>query len=152
MKKLIALIFVATLFSCGISGSIKSKEKTIKGNWVLNKIWFNKTGDYSVTLFNDTTKGCLEGSIWKFTPNNNSGTYALGRVNCETGDRDFIFVVQETNQASGYYDFLLKPKNNESNIGFRIELSQLSESKMKWQQNLMVDGTPYIINMSFKKQ
>jgi hypothetical protein len=73
-------------------------------------------------------------------------------VNCITGDRDFIFVIQEINQASGLYDFLLKPKNNQSNIGFRIELSQLSESNMKWQQNLMIDGTPFIINMDFIKQ
>jgi hypothetical protein len=152
MRKLIALLFVVTLFSCGASKSLKSKEKAIKGNWVLNKISYSKTGDYNVTLFNDSTKECLERSIWKFTPNNNSGTYTINGINCATGDRSFIFVIQEINQSSGYYDFLLKPKNNKSNIGFRIELSQLSESNMKWQQNLMVDGTPFIINMNFIKQ
>jgi hypothetical protein len=146
MKKLILFMFVATLLSCGASNNIKSKENTIKGNWVLKKITYSKTGNYNVTLFNDTTKKCLEGSTWKFVPNNNSGVYSI------TGDRDFIFVIQEINQASGLYDFLLKPKNNQSNIGFRIELSQLSESNMKWQQNLMIDGTPFIINMDFIKQ
>ena len=152
MKKLILFMFVATLLSCGASNNIKSKENTIKGNWVLKKITYSKTGNYNVTLFNDTTKKCLEGSTWKFVPNNNSGVYSINGVNCITGDRDFIFVIQEINQASGLYDFLLKPKNHQSNIGFRIELSQLSESNMKWQQNLMIDGTPFIINMDFIKQ
>jgi hypothetical protein len=152
MKKLIILMFVATLFSCGATKNVKSKEKTIKGNWVLKKITNSKTGAYNVTLFNDTTKECLEGSTWKFIPNNNSGVYAVNGANCVIGERDFIFVIQEINKTSGYYDFLLKPKNNQKNIGFRIELSQLSETTMKWQQNLMVDGTPFIINMDFIKQ
>lgn len=152
MKKLIMLIFVATLFSCGASKTVRTKEKTIKGNWVLNKITYSKTGDYNVTLFNDTTKECLEGSTWKFVPNNNSGTYAVNGVNCIAGDRDFIFVIQEINEASGYYDFLLKPKNNESNLGYRVELTQLDAYSMKWQQNLNVNGTPFIINMNFTKQ
>ena len=103
-------------------------------------------------MFNDTTKECLEGSTWEFVPNNNSGVYSISRANCIAGDRGFIFVIQEINETSGYYDFLLKPKNNESNIGFRVELSELSESTMKWQQYLTVNGTPFIINMNFVKQ
>ena len=152
MKKLIILMFVASLFSCGASKNLRTKEKTIKGNWVLNKITYSKTGDYNVTMFNDATKECLEGSTWKFVPNNNSGVYSISRANCIAGDRGFIFVIQEINETSGYYDFLLKPKNNESNIGFRVELSELSESTMKWQQYLTVNGTPFIINMNFVKQ
>ncbi|AUC85642.1 lipocalin [Polaribacter sp. ALD11] len=152
MKKLIMLMFVATLFSCGASKNVRTKEKTIKGNWVLNKITYSKTGDYNVTMFNDTTKECLEGSNWKFVPNNNSGVYTVNGINCEAGERDFIFVIQEIDEISGYYDFLLKPKNSESNIGFRVELSNLSESTMKWKQNLTVNGTPFIINMDFIKQ
>ncbi len=146
------LVFVATLFSCGASKTIKSKEKTIKGNWVLNTITYSKTGDYNVTMFDDTTKECLEGSEWKFVPNNNSGVYAITGANCISGEREFIFVIQEIDEISGYYDFLLKPKNNESNIGFRVDLSELTASTMRWQQNLTVNGTPFIINMDFIKQ
>ncbi|MDX6745425.1 lipocalin family protein [Polaribacter sp. PL03] len=152
MKKIMLLMFVATIFSCAASKSVRTKEKTIKGNWVLNKITYSKTGDYNVTMFNDATKECLEGSSWKFVPNNNSGVYTVDGANCITGERDFIFVIQEIDETSGYYDFLLKPKNNESNIGFRVELSNLTESTMKWKQNLMVNGTPFIINMDFIKQ
>tara|TARA_B110000240_G_C13391497_1_gene406987 strand:- start:240 stop:698 length:459 start_codon:yes stop_codon:yes gene_type:complete len=152
MKKLIAFIFIACLLACGASKDTASKEQIIKGDWVLNKITYSKIGDYEVTTFNDTTKECLEGSTWNFIPNNNSGVYCLNGLDCTADNRDFIFEIQEINETSGYYDFLLKPKNNQSNIGFRIELSELSESTMKWQQNLAVSGTPFIINMSFKKK
>lgn len=152
MKKIVLLIFAITLFSCGANKNVKLKEKIIKGNWTLNKISFSKTGDYNVTLFNDTTKDCLEGSSWKFIPNNNSGVYAVTNTNCNVGDRDFIFVVKEMDAVSGYYDFLLKPKNNENNVGFRLDLKDLSETTMLWQQKLSVNGTPFIINMNFTKQ
>ena len=152
MKKIITLIFIASLLSCAASKDTTSKKQTIEGNWVLNKISYSKTSDYDVTTFNDTTKECLEGSTWNFMPTNNSGVYWLNGLKCTANDRDFIFEVQEIDKTSGYYDFLLKPKNNQSDVGFRIELSELSESTMKWQQNLAVNGTSFTINMSFKKQ
>jgi hypothetical protein len=152
MKRIITLIFIASLLSCAASKGTTSKKQIIEGDWVLNKISYSKTSDYDVTTFNDTTKECLEGSTWNFMPTNNSGVYWLNGFKCTASDRNFIFEVQEINKTSGYYDFLLKPKNNQSDVGFRIELSELSESTMKWQQNLAVNGTPFTINMSFKKQ
>jgi hypothetical protein len=85
-------------------------------------------------------------------PTNNSGVYWLNGLKCTANERDFVFEVQAIDKTSGYYDFLLKPKNNQSDVGFRIELSELSGSTMKWQQNLALNGTPFTINMSFKKQ
>ncbi|QNM84956.1 lipocalin family protein [Polaribacter pectinis] len=152
MKKIMIFIFALTLFSCGASKNVRLKEKVIKGNWVLNKINYSKTGDYKVTMFNDSAKECFEGSAWKFVPNNNSGTYAINNADCVNGERDFIFVVQEIDADSGYYDFLLKPKNNKDNTGFRLQLTELSETTMQWKQYLNVDGTQFIINMNFTKQ
>ncbi len=152
MKNLIVFALSLVLFSCGATKNVKTKEKIIKGNWTLNKIVYSKTGDYKVTLFEDATKECFEGSSWKFVPNNNTGMYAINNINCVSGERDFIFVVQEIDAASGYYDFLLKPKNNENKEGFRLQLTELSETTMQWKQYLNVDGTQFIINMNFTKQ
>ena len=152
MKNLIVVALSLILFSCGASKNVRTKEKIIKGNWTLNKIIYSKTGDYKVTIFKDASKECLEGSSWKFVPNNNTGTYAISSTNCVSGERDFIFVVQEIDAASGYYDFLLKPKNNENKEGFRLQLTELSETTMQWKQYLNVDGTQFIINMNFTKQ
>ena len=152
MKNLIVVALSLILLSCGATKNVRTKEKIIKGNWTLNKIIYSKTGDYKVTLFEDATKECFEGSSWKFVPNNNTGMYAINNINCVSGERDFIFVVQEIDAASGYYDFLLKPKNNENKEGFRLQLTELSETTMQWKQYLNVDGTQFIINMNFTKQ
>jgi hypothetical protein len=152
MKNLIVVALSLILFSCGASKNVRTKEKIIKGNWTLNKIVYSKTGDYKVTMFKDSPKECFEGSSWKFVPNNNTGTYAINSTNCVSGERDFIFVVQEIDAASGYYDFLLKPKNSENKEGFRLQLTELSETTMQWKQYLNVDGTQFIINMNFTKQ
>ena len=147
------LLFVATLFSCGASKNVRSKEKTIKGNWNLTNITYSKTGSYNVTLFDDASKSCFEGSSWKFVPNNNSGTYIINKNTCATGERDFSFVIQEVDENSGYYDFLLKPKNNnDNNRGYRLSLKNLTENTMLLQQNLTIDGSSFIINMNFIKQ
>lgn len=152
MKNLIVVALSLILFSCGATKNVRTKEKIIKGNWTLNKIVYSKTGDYKVTMFKDSPKECFEGSSWKFVPNNNTGTYAINSTNCVSGERDFIFVVQEIDAASGYYDFLLKPKNSENKEGFRLQLTELSETTMQWKQYLNVDGTQFIINMNFTKQ
>lgn len=152
MKNTLLLMLSILLFSCGASKNVRTQQKTIKGNWQLTSIDYSKTGNYNVTLFNDTNKACLEGSNWKFVPNNNTGTYDVTKPNCIEGIRDFVFVIEEVNENTGYYDFLLKPKNNENNIGFRLTLNQLSENTMIWQQNIMVNGSPFLINMNFTKQ
>ena len=152
MRKILMLLFSILLLSCGASKNIKSKNKTIKGLWTLNTITYSKTGNYNVTFFNDTTKDCLEGSSWKFVPNNNSGVYTINDTDCNTGDRDFIFVIQEIDHVSGYYDFMLKPKNNEGNIGYQLDLKELTETTMLWHQKININGTQFLINMNFTKQ
>lgn len=152
MKKILLLFITTLFFSCAASKNIKAKHKIIKGNWKLSKITYSKTGNYNVTFFNDTTKDCLEGSSWKFVPNNNSGTYVINDIDCKTGERDFIFVIQEVDAASGYFDFMLKPKKNDTNSGYRIDLKELTETTMLWRQKINVNGTPFLINMNFTKQ
>ena len=152
MKKILLLILSITLFSCGASKNVRNQEKIIKGNWTLTNITYSKTGNYNVTLFKDALTGCFVGSSWKFVPNNNSGIYTINDTNCNSGEREFVFDIQEVDEISGYYDFLLKPDNNENNIGFRLKLTQLTETTMQWQQALTIDGQPFLINMNFIKQ
>lgn len=152
MKKIILLAISIIFFSCGASKNVRNQEKTIKGNWTLTKITYSKTGNYNVTLFKDALAGCFIGSSWKFVPNNNTGVYTINDNNCNAGERNFVFVIEEVNDISGYYDFLLKPDNNENNIGFRVSLKELNETFMLWQQNLIIDGEPFLINMNFTKQ
>ncbi|MCW8980172.1 MULTISPECIES: lipocalin family protein [Altibacter] len=156
MRKILVLAVIAAVaFACGTPKTVQESRKVIKGYWSLDEISYNKSGTFNVTLFSDTSKECFEGSTWRFIPNNNTGVYTINNGNCPTGDRNFIFDIQEMDPSSGLYDFLLKPTNDkgksENSVGFRVRLSQLNESSMKWEQTVSLDGEPFKIYMNFSK-
>jgi hypothetical protein len=159
MKKIVTALSISILFivaSCGTSKTVRTSKKVIKGDWVLNSITYNQAGTYNTTLLNDASKVCFEGSTWQFIPNNNSGVYTINDASCSTGERHFIFTIQEIDAETGLYDFLLKPTDekhkSETNQGFRLKLSALSDTAMQWQQSVSVAGSSVTINMNFTKQ
>ncbi|UKM65687.1 lipocalin family protein [Flavobacteriaceae bacterium GSB9] len=156
MKKLLLLLVSVSVLSCGASKTVRVSKKVIKGNWLLNDISYSKAGTYNVTLLNDVSKDCFEGSSWQFVPNNNTGVYSINDISCSGGERYFVFTIDEVNAETGLYDFLLKPTNekykSETNQGFRLSLTALSDAMMQWQQTLTVEGEPFTITMNFTKQ
>ena len=156
MKRIfILLIFSILILSCSTPKTVIQSKKVMKGEWVLNSVTVNEKGNFSVSLFNDASKDCFEGSVWRFIPNNNSGLYSITSENCISGNRYFVFTIQEINKENQLYDFLLKPTNeklkSENNTGFRINLTQLTETEMEWKQTVLSDKLPIIITMSFTK-
>lgn len=155
MKKLILLLVSVLMLSCGTSKTVRDSKKVIKGNWTLSSITYSEAGTYNVTLFGDTSKACFEESTWQFIPNNNTGLYTINNTTCSTGERYFVFTIQEIDETTGLYDFLLKPTNekgkSETNQGFRLKLNALSDSNMQWQQTVSVDNKPFTIIMNFTK-
>lgn len=156
MKKLTTIIVLAVLaFSCGTPKTVVESRKVIKGNWSLDEISYSEAGTFTVQLLNDTSRECFQGSTWRFVSNNNTGTYTIDNSNCPSGDRYFIFDIQEMDPTTGLYDFLLKPtdakKRSEDNKGFRLRLAQLSSSRMKWEQTVSLEGKPFTISMNFSR-
>lgn len=157
MRKIVFLALASILVACGGNKPKETRfaNKTIKGEWMLESISYNQKGKFGITLLNDTSKECFEGSTWKFVPNNNRGTYSINKGDCSTGQRNFVFVVQEIDKSSGYYDFLLKPTNekyqSETNQGIRLRLTYLSDKNMTWEQVVSVEGKPFVISMNFVK-
>jgi hypothetical protein len=156
MKKILMLaVIAATVLACGTPKTVQESRKVIKGYWSLDNISYDRSGTFNVTLFNDTSKECFEGSSWRFIPNNNTGVYTVNNANCPTGDRNFIFDIQEVDPTTGLYDFLLKPTNakgkSEDNTGFRLRLTRLNESSMQWEQTVSLEGSPFKITMNFSK-
>lgn len=156
MKRIMLLFIAVSVLSCGTSKTVRDSKKVIKGNWVLNDISYSASGTYNITLLNDASKDCFEGSTWSFVPNNNTGTYSIDKAGCSDGMRYFNFTIQEVDPETGLYDFLLKPTNekgkSETNQGFRLKLAALSDTNMQWQQTVNVEGSPFTINMNFTKQ
>ena len=155
MKKTALIILAIGLISCGTSKTVRVSKKIIKGDWILNSITYDKAGTYNVTLLNDVSKACFENSTWQFVPNNNTGKYTINGGDCATGERNFVFTIQEINPETGLYDFLIKPTNekgkSETNQGYRLSLTNLSETNMQWQQIVSLDGKPFTITMNFNK-
>ena len=156
MKKTILLVvFIATIFSCGTTKTVRESKKVIKGNWTLTNVNYDAAGKYNITLLNDVSKECFEGSEWRFIPNNNTGIYTIINDSCFVGERNFVFTILEIDPVSDLYDFLLKPTDQKNksvdNVGYRLRLSELSESTMTWEQTLNVEGKPFKIYMNFTK-
>ena len=154
-KTIVLLTLTIILSACGASKTVRVSKKVIKGNWTLNTITYSEKGTYKVSLLDDASKECFEGSTWHFIPNNNTGIYNITDSNCSAGERHFVFTIQEVDAETGLYDFLLKPTNekhkSETNKGFRLKLSSLSDTMMQWQQTVVVEGKPFIITMNFDK-
>lgn len=156
MQRIIVLFLMAALLSaCSASKTVRTSRKVIKGSWTLNSITYSEAGTYNVNLLNDASEECFEGSSWQFVPNNNTGTYAIEQAGCSPGVRYFIFTIEEVDPETGLYDFLLKPTNekykSETNQGFRLRLSALSDAMMQWQQTLTVEGEAFTLFMNFTK-
>jgi hypothetical protein len=156
MKHLLIAMLTLSLLACGTPKTVRESKKVIKGDWTLSSITYSEIGTFNVTLLDDASKACFEGSTWQFVPNNNTGTYTIDNSNCANGDRYFVFSIQEIDPQTGLYDFLLKPTNekhkSETNKGFRLKLTQLSETNMQFQQTVSMNGQPFTINMNFIKK
>jgi len=148
-------LLVLTILSCGTSKVVIQSKKIIKGNWTIDNITYSEKGKFNVSMLNDAASACFEGSNWRFIPNNNTGIYTINNENCLVGDRYFVFTIQEVDSATGLYDFLLKPTDSKSkssdNKGFRLNLTQLSETSMQWEQTVTLEKKPFKINMNFSK-
>lgn len=156
MNKTIILFALTIIISaCATTKTERAYKKVINGNWTLNTITYNEEGTYNIILWEDATKDCFEGSTWQFVSNNNTGIYNIYDSNCTTGDRYFVFTIQEIDKETGLYDLLLKPTNekhkSETKKGFRLKLSALTENIMQWQQTVIVEGKPFIISINFNK-
>lgn len=159
MKKLLFVITAVFLMaSCGPTRQAIDARKTFKGDWVLNSITYpNDPGNFNVTLFNEASASCFQGSLWSFVSNNNTGTYTLQGPACSTtGEKYFNWSIDEENTAAGTFDFLLKPTDDRNrsttgNQGFRINLRELSDNTMTWEQTVTLEGKPFMIRMNFTK-
>ena len=156
MRKLFLLAFIIAVgVSCNPPKVVQDSYKVMKGYWVLDEVSYEAEGKYNITLFNDASAACFEGSNWRFIPNNNTATYTIENGNCPTGERNFVFTIVEIDPASGLYDFIIKPTNEKGksadNAGFRVQLAQLGENSMRWEQTVSLDGSPFKINMNFSK-
>lgn len=163
MKKISLLALLAfIILSCGTSKTTtetkeitSTDQKVIEGKWTLNSINYSGAGNYLISIFNDTSKECFEGSAWVFTPSDNSGAYTISNTDCKNGKRTFRYIAKTTGSSSGLYDFQLKltgeKYQSDMSPGFTMNLSKLTGSSMMWGQTVTIEGNPVTIEMNFSK-
>lgn len=157
MKKLMLMLVVVLLASCNTTQqTVIAAKKTLKGEWSLDKISYDRQGIFEVNLYNDASAECFTGSVWKFIPNNNTGKYEVNQSSCvSTGARNFRFTIPKP-EANGDYSFLFKPinekkKSTNNNAGYRMLLQHLDGTTMTWTMTVSLEGKPFVITMNFNK-
>ncbi|TXK70983.1 lipocalin family protein [Mesonia sp. HuA40] len=158
MNRIVILLISALLLqACGTTKVERQAERTFKGDWTLTDISYpGSSGFVDVNLFQDAKANCFRGSNWSFVSNNNQGQYSLSGANCEQEIREIVWTVEETDENSGLYYFTLKvlkdgQKARFVKTGFKLRLTQLSESNMTWEQTVSFEGKPFVIRMDFVK-
>lgn len=156
MKKILTISIIFMLLSCGSTKTIRKSEKVLKGNWTLNDMSSTVIGDIKFNIFGQSSRKCVIGSTWEFIPNNNTGSYTESGSNCNLDKNYFVFSIDQVDETSGLYDFLLKPTDkkgkSETNQGFRLELVSLTETTMTWKHSLSFEGKPMTLTFNFTKQ
>ncbi|SNZ00004.1 lipocalin family protein [Flagellimonas pacifica] len=146
------------LVSCSVSKSARSQRNLFSGSWTLNNISYeNNTGNFKSVIFNDAEDICFEGSDWFFRDNNSTGRYTISSSSlCQGGDRFFRWsVVEPTQNYSSQLQFKFideKRKDISGGVGYRLNITDLTEQSMTLKSNVSVDGQPVTIVYEFSKR
>lgn len=157
-KSLILISTVVFLSSCGISKEVREQRNLLSGTWILNDIRYeNNQGMFKAVLFNDADAICFEGSNWFFRDNNSTGRYTIQQGSlCEGGDRYIRWsVVSNPANYSNQLQFkFIDAKRNDisGGLGYRLNISQLTESEMTLRSNVTVEGKTITLVYEFTKQ
>lgn len=156
MKKtyllLVSLAFIAV--SCKAPKAALEKRKSIDGTWTLEDVSYeNASGNFKSTLFNDAEDICFEGSEWFFRNNNSTGKYTIAPSTlCNGGDRWIRWsVVDNPENYSSQLQFKMIDENYKDisgGLGYRLNITNLSEQQMTLKSNATVDGE--VVNIVYK--
>lgn len=150
------LLAVGLLSSCSVSKSARQDRNIINGYWILNTVSYTGSpGNFKSNLFNDASESCFEGSKWFFRNNNSTGSYILAnRSDCSQGERFIRWSVVNREGMSDQLQFKFiddKYKDISGGLGFRLDIAALSETQMRLQSKVTVDGAPVTVVYEFIK-
>ncbi|WP_157760599.1 lipocalin family protein [Chitinophaga caeni] len=146
---LIMVIFASCASSQG--PSVGSVKRSLKGTWVVNNISFEGMPQNMkvTTVFSGIPYKCLEGSVWTFPPNY-YGSYAISSTatDCNPMTQKIVWSNQVQNGAVflQFKEIYEGEKAKNVTEGYRMEISNMSETSMTWKAPVNVSGqTAYVI-------
>jgi len=155
---LILIAALVTMASCKAPKEALKKRNIINGTWTLEDVSYeNATGNFKSTLFNDAEDICFEGSEWFFRNNNSTGKYTIAPSTlCKGGDRWIRWsVVDNPENYSSQLQFKIIDENYKDisgGLGYRLNITNLTEQQMTLKSNATVDGQVVNIVYEFNKK
>lgn len=155
MKKIVlAGIFGGVLLtSCSAIDKAKQaqQEKTeflkMKGDWVITSVSHNK--GFKVKPFDEGVEAkCFEGSQWKLTPNNYTGSYTL--TDCKSVTQPISFEVVDGNTFQ-FKKVHADVKAKSVIAGYKLTLINRSENTFSLKQSIPFDGEMINVIYQFQK-
>lgn len=151
------IVLLLCCASCTVSKSARTQRNLFSGTWNLDNIRYeNNSGSFQALLFGDAKDICFEDSEWFFRDNNSTGRYTItGGSLCQGGDRYFRWsVVEPTQNYSSQLQFKFIDENNKdiTGQGYRLNISNLTETQMVLRSNANVDGETVTIVYEFSKK
>lgn len=156
MKKIIALMIVAVLlFACKTSSVTdkkldKSAQVAMKGNWVISSVYYPGSEYIKINTFQIADSKCFEGSNWKFVSNNNKGTVALTKSDCQEFSSPITWFVNTNGQ------FILKILNADIKAkkvreGYVLSLANQTKDSFQLIDKIDVGGKMTDVVYQFKR-
>lgn len=148
MKKFLFLsLCIFGLASCG---SIDHKSQVgINGNWTISQVSYANSDVIKVTSFDVADAKCLEGSMWKFVSNNNSGTMTISKAGCPSFSSPIVW----TSTKDGTFTLKITEGEKAKRVsqGYYLQLRNQTASSFELVDNVNVAGRNTEVVYQFMK-
>ena len=148
MKKLLLLsMCIIGLASCG---SLDTKSQTgLKGDWMISSVTYPGSDYIKVNSFDVADSKCLEGSSWRFVPNNNTGTMTLAKAGCPSFTSPIVWTV--TKEGAFTLKITEGEKAKRVSQGYFLQMRNQTESTFQLIDNVAVGGKNVEVVYQFQK-
>lgn len=148
MKKFLFLsLCLIGLASCG---SIDHKSQVgINGNWTISQVSYANSDVIKVTSFDVADAKCLEGSMWKFVSNNNSGTMTISKAGCPSFSSPIVW----TSTKDGTFKLKITEGEKAKRVtqGYLLQLRNQTSNSFELVDNVNVAGRNTEVVYTFMK-
>ncbi len=156
MKQWISILCIAVV--CLATSCVRHKVAgtNLNGQWIVNNVRLegvNDPANYKITMFDDVSSACLQGSEWFLTESGNA-TYTITQSNdCTGGQRPIHWSTLNSNGVQ-YFQFknIDAAKARKVPDGYRLELSNVSQSGFTLREPTQVGNNTAYVVLDFTKK
>lgn len=156
MKQWISIITVAVVCLATACSHHKIEGVNLNGQWVVSSVRLEGAGnpsDYKITMFDDVSSACLQGSEWALTESGKA-TYTITQSNdCAGGARPIHWSTLKSGDLQ-YFQFKStdNAKARKVKDGYRLELSNVSKSGFTLRDPVQVGSSSAYVVLDFVKK